>query len=150
MSKTRRVNLGFGIMSTLAFLAVGFILGIRLDGGPEELDQMSGHWMALGYLSGIGMGILNVVFGLVVRRLSLRGRLLSLGAALSIGGGIIGPAALFLVCHYRNALTVAAACGLAVLVAWGIIAWSILFGKAKLRPDSKSDRHGQFMHGDGI
>ncbi len=82
------------------------------------------------HLHGAIFGVLNIVYGLLISKLGLKGKLISIGSVLAVLGALIFPIALFLGGINLKFAYAAPLGGVSMIIAWAIISYTLVVQKS--------------------
>lgn len=119
-------NVVVGAIVIFLFLLLGIVLQMKMHAGEQWKQSMMHHLWKTAHLHGLGFGILNVLYGLVVGRFQLKGKATTTGGVLAIIGGIIFPIGLFLGGIMPAFLKLLSIGAFSMLLAWAIITFVLI------------------------
>jgi uncharacterized membrane protein YgdD (TMEM256/DUF423 family) len=108
------------------FMILGAYLEIKLGAGDEWKESMTRGMWKTAHLHGAIFGILNIVYGLLIRNLKLDGKLIKTGSIFAVIAALLFPVGLFLGGINFKFVYIAPIGGLCMIIAWAIMFYKLL------------------------
>ena len=120
-------NLIVGSLWVMIFMVLGAYLEMQLgtDGKEWQGSLARGMWKTA-HLHGAIFGILNILYGLLIKSLNFEDKIINTGSIFAILGALLFPVSLFLGGISFKFVYVAPIGGLCMIVAWLIMSYKII------------------------
>jgi uncharacterized membrane protein YgdD (TMEM256/DUF423 family) len=123
-----RKNIIVGVVLVLLFLVLGAYLESQLGAGILwKTSPRHGLWK-MAHIHGIGFGILNILFGLLVKNYGNGKNIANLGGYLAIAGSLL-PIGLFLAGIQSELKFLAPVGGFSMVLAWFVLTYTVVTKK---------------------
>ncbi len=122
-------NLIIGALWVFLFTALGFILEMKLRAGDVWLKSVTRELWRTAHLHGGTFGILNLVYGLILLKVSGLPKIAAVGSWLAVLGALIFPTSLFLAGITMPAAYAAPVGGACMIAAWACMFFALLAAK---------------------
>ena len=126
-----RKNLLIGTLWIVLFLALGLFLQLKPAAGKDwssELDWLRSNvrliWRSA-HIHGIAFGALNILMGLMIKILELKGDRAALASLLALVGALLFPTATFFASFYRKIAGLTVIGAVSMIIAWAILYFEI-------------------------
>lgn len=119
-------NILLGNLLLLLFMILGVYLEMKLGSGSEWKESARKALWKTAHLHGALFGILNILYGLLIRNFKLFGKIIWMGSIFAFLGGLLFPGALFLGGIYFKAIFIAPLGGLCMICGWIIMFYKLL------------------------
>jgi uncharacterized membrane protein YgdD (TMEM256/DUF423 family) len=123
-----RKNIITGVTLIALFLLMGAYLESQLGAGLMwKTSPRHGFWK-MAHIHGLGFGILNILYGLLLKNYGDDKKLLNWGSYLAVAGAFM-PAGLFLAGIQTELKFLAPVGGISMVFAWLVLVWSVFMKK---------------------
>lgn len=120
-------NLIIGSLWILLFMVLGAYLEMRLGtGGKEWQDSLTRGMWKTAHLHGAIFGILNILYGLLIKGLNFDDKIINTGSIFAILSALLFPVSLFLGGINFKFAYIAPIGGLCMIIAWLIMSYKII------------------------
>ena len=120
-------NLIIGSLWIMIFMMLGAYLEMRLGtGGKEWQDSLTRGMWKTAHLHGAIFGILNILYGLLIKIFDFDDKVINTGSILAVLGASLFPVSLFLGGISFKFVYAAPIGGLCMIIAWFLMSYKII------------------------